>query len=294
MLAALVATKLGYEAWRLVHKLMAVAYGFGLVHYYSSSTYGPWGTGAFSVWLDAVNLIGVAAAMFAILLYAHFGFAYRYRITGLRPVGQGNLEITAHLAGRPVGWRAGQFAFIRFPGHRFWPHPFTIASAPDGGTIQFAIRALGDDTARLPGVLKVGDPVQISGAHGRFDFRKGSARQVWIAAGIGVTPFRAFWQAGVPGEFDVDFFYSFKAGEGAYLDEINELVNTSTNVRVHLIDTAKEGRLTGEKIAKTLAGNGLVDVYFCGPKPMREAISHGLREAALNTRFHREEFTFGR
>jgi len=38
-----------------------------------------------------------------------------------------------------------------------------------------------------------------------------------------------------------------------------------------------------------------VDVYFCGPEPMRAALKRGLKASRLELhRFHYEEYTFGR
>ncbi|MCL1837954.1 MAG: ferric reductase-like transmembrane domain-containing protein [Propionibacteriaceae bacterium] len=292
VLIALFAVKLKYEVWKLVHMLMAIAYTIGLIHYYGSSTYNPWGVNPFSLWLDLVNLVGVAAAVYTIFLYELLGFRHAYQITELRQVGQGNLEITAATSSRPLSYRPGQFTFVKFPDVRFTSHPFTIAAAGNGQTLQFAIRALGDHTSKLGSTLKVGARLVAAKAHGRFDYTSGTPRQIWIAAGIGITPFRAFIQAGVPEGFKVDFFYSYKSEQGAYLDELAAPIN---NVQVHLIDTATSPRLSAQQIVRALEPNSRVDVYFCGPKIMREALRKDLKASELNVvGFHFEEFTFGR
>ncbi|MCL2453941.1 MAG: ferric reductase-like transmembrane domain-containing protein [Micrococcales bacterium] len=291
-LVALLAKKMSHEAWKTVHKLMAVAYAFGLVHYYGASLYGPWGTSPYSLWLNLVNLLGVAAAVYSVLLYERLAFRYPYQVTGLRQVGTNNLEVTAASTGRALTWRPGQFTFVKILRLAFPSHPFTIAQAPDGRTVQLAIRALGDHTSSLAGSLKIGDRLLTSAAHGRFDYTTGLPRQVWIAAGIGITPFRSFLQAGVPSRYSVDFFYSFDAEHGAYLDELTVLAG---DVRLHLVDTSQTGFLTAQQIAQTVTPGEPVDVYFCGPQPMRDALRQGLRKSPLDVRrFHYEEFQFGR
>ncbi|MCL2467715.1 MAG: ferric reductase-like transmembrane domain-containing protein [Micrococcales bacterium] len=289
---ALAAKKLNHERWKLVHKLVAVAYGIGLVHYYGASQYGPWGTSPYSLWLNLVNLLGMAAAVYSVLLYEHLAFRHAYQVTGLRQVGENNLEVTASATGRALTWRPGQFTFVKFPRLAFPSHPFTIAMAPDGQNIQFAIRALGDHTTSLPDSLRVGDRLVTTAAHGRFDHTAGLPRQIWIAGGIGITPFRSFVQSGVPPQHSVDLFYSFNAGHGAYLDE---LATSTDNVRVHLVNTTETGLLTAQQIVQSVAPDGPVDVYFCGPQPMREALKHSLDASPLHVhRFHFEEFQFGR
>jgi len=293
VVVALVAKKMSYEIWKTVHGLMAVAYVVGLVHYYRTSQYGPWGTGLFSLWLDLVNLVGVASAVYAVLGYERLAFRHTYQVTGLRQVGTNNLEITASPTGRTLTWKPGQFTFVKVPRIAFGSHPFTIATAPgDDGTVQLAIRALGDHTAALAGSLRVGDRLVTAAAHGKFDFMTGRPDQVWIAGGIGITPFRSFLHSGVPATYSVDLFYAFDGESGAYLDE---LASIAGDVRVHLVDTTQAGFLTADQIAQTVTCDRPVDVYFCGPAPMRDALKHALRTSPLDVRgFHYEEFGFGR
>ncbi|WP_341480426.1 hypothetical protein [Clostridium cibarium] len=70
----------------------------------------------------------------------------------------------------------------------------------------------------------IGDEFVVTGPHGKFDYKKGVKNQIWIAGGIGVTPFRSFIQAGIPKEYSVDFFYAYNNDkEGAYIDELEML-----------------------------------------------------------------------
>nr|WP_246253992.1 hypothetical protein [Comamonas jiangduensis] len=88
------------------------------------------------------------------------------------------------------------------------PHPFTIASAPDGYArtddgrqlLRLVIKPLGDYTQTLHARLQPGQTVRIEGPYGHFD-GQGAARrvQVWIAGGVGITPFLALLQARQPG-----------------------------------------------------------------------------------------------
>ncbi|MGV8664049.1 FAD-binding oxidoreductase, partial [Pseudomonas aeruginosa] len=104
---------------------------------------------------------------------------------------EGLREVTWRLEG---DWlqRAGQFAFLSCDRLEV-AHPFTIASADRGcGDVRFSIKALGDYARRLQDSLEVGSRVEVEGPYGCFYFRRGLAGgQVWVAAGIGVTPFIA-------------------------------------------------------------------------------------------------------
>ena len=84
---------------------------------------------------------------------------------------------------------AGQFAFLRFPQPelRGEEHPFSFTSAPQEPEVKFAIRALGDFTARLP-LLRTGDLVRVNGGFGAFHPDPGSEPLALIGSGIGAAP----------------------------------------------------------------------------------------------------------
>ena len=62
-------------------------------------------------------------------------------------------------------------------------------------SLRVTVKALGDYTSRLPELIEPGMPAVIGGPHGRFDHRKGTDRQVWIAGGVGVAPFLSWLRA---------------------------------------------------------------------------------------------------
>src|SRR5205807_5365412 len=103
---------------------------------------------------------------------------------------------------------AGQFVFVRFGGGHGWePHPFTISSAPQESLLHLSIKGRGDETQRLIDTLQPGVPARVGMAFGMFDYRRGGHKQVWIAGGIGITPFRSWIRAfptEQPLEFDID------------------------------------------------------------------------------------------
>lgn len=291
-LVAMVGPRLRHEAWKAIHALMAVAYLIALVHYYGSSSYGAWGTAPISVWMNLVNAAGLACGLYSTVLYERVAFRSAFEVTGTRAVGQGNLEVTGRPTGRPARFRAGQFAFVTFPDLRWPSHPFTISSAPGDASIQFTIRALGDHTAALPSRITPGARLAVSSPHGAFDFTTGTHHQIWVAAGIGITPFRSFLRAGVPPEFSVDLFYAYHGESGAYLDE---LAAAPGHVQVHLVDSARGDRLTAAAVARTVRWTTPGDLYFCGPSRMRRSLASGLRAERLPVaRLRYERFVFGR
>jgi len=154
------------------------------------------------------------------------------------------------------------------------------------------VKALGDYTSRLEDLVEPGMPAVIGGPHGRFTYLKGGERQVWIAGGVGVAPFLSWLRAldgHAPGS--VDFFYSAD-GAAPFADEIRELAAGHASLRVHLVDTSVEGRLTSERVLAEAGGDprGL-EVFMCGPGPMLRTFQARLRQAGVPARrIHREHF----
>jgi len=295
VLVAILAKKIDYEAWKTIHKFFFLPYFIGLVHYYGCSDYAVLSLSPFSIWLNLINLIGIISILYSILLYERTAFRYRYKISRIKSVAKDVIEITGQATGKEIKFNPGQFTFLKllYKGIKFPSHPFTISQAPKNGGIRFTIKNLGDHTANLVSKVKMGDEFAVTAPHGMFNYSKGSRHQIWIAGGIGIAPFISFYQAGIPENFSVDFFYAYNnKEEGPYLEKIEDL-NHGDNLRIHLIDFTEEGFLTVQKIKQRVNIENPVDVYFCGPKPMRENLKRNLKNSGLNVlNFHYEEFQF--
>ena len=119
------------------------------------------------------------------------------------------------------GHDAGQFAFVTFD-EKEGAHPFTISSAWGGdGRLLFLIKALGDYTRTLGHALRVGDAVTVEGPYGRFQFNGQAQRQVWIGAGIGVTPFVARMQALL--SYERSFWIAGGRAKAGGIDDLHDL-----------------------------------------------------------------------
>lgn len=293
-LIAVLAVKMNYETWKSIHKVMFLPYLVGLVHYYQCSDYMVLGLAPFNTWMNVINWVGVISVFYSVFIYERTAFRYRYHVSGVKTVARDTIEITGNTTGKYLEFNPGQFTFLKSPDRSigFPSHPFTISQAPRKGEIQFTIKNLGDHTARLIDKVGIGDEFVVTRPHGMFDYTKGGRHQIWIAGGIGITPFRSFLQAGVPDQFSIDLFYAYNnAEEGPYLDELRTL--TGGNTRLHLIDFTEKGFLTAAMIEEAVTAEKPVDIYFCGPLPMRQSLKADIDRSGLNVSgFHYEEFKF--
>ncbi len=241
------------------------------------------------------TLVGVLCAVRS--LAGAIGRSRRHaaRVVSVSPQGAGVLEVTCQISPASA-WRhtPGQFAFVRFAKAE-GAHPFTLLNADQGdGMLRFAIKALGDHTAQLPLQVHPGQPVDIEGPYGCFDFRSDSApEQVWVAAGIGATPFVAWLESlqSTPALAPrVHLHYCIRhAGEAVFAERMAALCARlpSVTLEIHYSDDA--GPVTP---AALLAGtSNTASVWFCGPQGFAEAVRQGMQRLGRPAaRFHQELF----
>ena len=189
----------------------------------------------------------------------------------------------------------GQFAFIEIdaPGFRE-AHPFSISSGAGDGHLRFTVRTRGDYTRRLRDHVRLlGASVRVEGPYGRFDPLGGRDRQVWIAGGIGITPFLSVIRSLDPEHGKtIHLYYCVREGkEAVFWGEMTQRAILG-GVSLHRIETETGARLGIERLVADL-GNDLTlwDYYLCGPQPLTSAISKGLRRREVPARqIHDEAF----
>lgn len=192
------------------------------------------------------------------------------------------------------GHQAGQFAFVTSSTAE-GAHPYTIASAwnPPQAQISFITKALGDHTRRLPQLLRVGDRVTVEGPYGCFTFADQKPRQIWIGAGIGITPFVARLKQlalSPDRQHNIDLFHP----SGEYSAEAMAKLRAdaaAANVRLHLLVGNQNGRLSGERLRHEVADWQAASVWFCGPAGFGRALRDDLLAHGLKPQdFHQELF----
>lgn len=216
-------------------------------------------------------------------------------ISEVRPIGLGVLEVHARLSADWKGHQSGQFALVTFD-TREGGHPFTIASGWQGdGHVRFAIKSLGDYTQTLPGRLRAGDPIIVEGPYGRFDFTAEQSRQLWIAGGIGLTPFVARLEtlaAANTSHPPVDLFYSTRQADPDIVARLNTVADAA-GVCLHVLDSSRGESLSVERLIAEVPAWADASIWFCGPTGFGHAIRDGLIARGLaSSAFHQEALEF--
>jgi predicted ferric reductase len=272
--------RLNYQRWLATHRWMGVPFVLGGAH--AIVVQGDW-----YLWL--ITLSGAAA----------WAITLRYRAIGPQRHGQvsavldagGIVDVTVRLDGAH-DYRAGQFVYFGITrsqaGLPAELHPFSLSAIVDAQTVRLSMRQLGDYTRQLA-QLRAGDGIVLYGAYGMFGEaalqQRGPA--VWIAGGIGITPFlallRELARRGGPAAPTLLIWSVRSAQDARYLAEIEQLAAQSPQLRTVLHDTARDGLINAERV-RALWGSGWTAetaVLLCGPPVMMTALRRGLRAQGL-------------
>ncbi len=140
----------------------------------------------------------------------------------------------------------------------------------------------------------MGQQVWVEGPYGRFDFRQDRApEQVWVAAGIGATPFVAWLESLVANPAQapvVQLHYCVRnAQEAVFAERMQQLCAQLPSVTLHIHHSDVTGKVASDAL---LASAGpQASVWFCGPQGFGQALRNAMQRLGRGQgRFHQELF----
>jgi predicted ferric reductase len=286
-----------YKVFRYSHRFVPVVYLVLVFHSVILIDHAMWAT-PLGVALALLMLAGSYAALVSIFGRISAGRRISGEIAEMRNYpGVRSLETVIRLGKGWQGHQAGQFAFVTSNVVE-GAHPYTIASAwsPEEPLVTFVSKELGDHTTGLIDRLKLGQKVTVEGPYGRFTFDDGLPRQIWVGAGIGITPFLARLKEMAtvsPDEArpEIDLFHTTREVDEAALERIAEDARAA-KVRLHLLIDARDGQLTGQRIRDEIGDWREASLWFCGPSKFGAALRTDFAAQGFPTdeRFHQELF----
>jgi predicted ferric reductase len=286
-----------YEGWKKLHRYIGIFFILGFIH--ALTIPAPLDAFIAISWVQIFFIIGTASYLYTEFFGRFFKKFLPYTVEAVRHPNNTTSEVILRPGKASIKrQRAGQFLFVRFPGDKTLneSHPFTISSAPSGDVLWLTIKASGDFTRYLFNHLQTGADALIEGAYGMFDYKSGARKQIWIAGGIGLTPFLAFMRDMDENlDRDVDFYYTVRHPEEAlFLDEIDAAARANPRLKAHVHFSATQGSLTVEEIVENAGGDVRnYDIYLCGPLPMVQVFTRRFKELGVaGQRIHFEEFNF--
>ena len=289
-----------YTLLKLLHNLVAPAFAIIVVHVllaYSVQESG-----------SRIAFAGITGAL-ALAFYAYHKVARplillmnAYAVTGITKLSRDIVEVKlASRRGKPLKYKAGQFAFFRFLSRDtgFGEHPFSISSAPSSEALSLTAKGLGDFTAKL-GSLKEKTLCLVDGPYGLFYPKPSGHDLLFVAGGIGITPFLSILRdfAERAEKRYVTLIWSIRRREEAFaLKELEAIASRveGFEFQILVIDEPAFGKDTADRmidadlIQRTVARFGSVqrsEAYVCGPAPLRRAVygylvKAGFRDAQI-------------
>lgn len=188
----------------------------------------------------------------------------------------------------PFAWIAGQYVRVELPhdnpdkeGTKRW---FTNSAAPYEGVVQITTRITNSTFKQALAMLIEGDELQlIENPEGDFVWQDSELPIVFIAGGIGVTPFYSILKQRVYDQLpiDVTLIYGARTEAIPFKDELAQWAENNDNFNVKYV---VGNPLTTEKLTELEPNLNQSLVYLSGPEAMVEALgkslkTHGLPEA---------------
>ena len=283
-----------YQRWKWVHSISGVAVLLALAHtlLLARSLPAPW---SWIVW-GGLALLAVAAVTYRFVISHRVG-RLPYRVSGMAHPANNVVELSLEAEEQPLKYRAGQFVYLT-PYDRSLAagyaeeHPYTLSSSPLESGLRIAIKDLGN-ASRAIQHISPGSLVKIEGPYGDF-FPDQVGSELWIAGGIGITPFlgRARHIAASGAAADVRLIYCVQDEPRAlFRDELQELARSIDGFALTLHFFYREGPLTGDFLRTHCADLADRSVYVCGPSALNTLAHHLLVGAGCRRdRIQTEEF----
>lgn len=182
---------------------------------------------------------------------------------------------------RPVTtleWTAGQSIKLEVPGS-YGPleHRFTIASAPYEKFVTITTRLSGSDYKNSLAALKPGSEVDAYSVDGDFIWRQSPASHIFVAAGIGITPFHSILKQRAHEQLPLTatLIYGSSQADMVYKNELDNWAKQYSSV--FTIKYIAGRHLIASDIPKT---KGLV--YLSGPSIVVDELSTELIKNGLS------------
>ena len=199
-LAAALSPRLPYAAWRKLHHLLSLAVVLGAAHLFLLGLAGV---------LLVVPVLLISLLLWRVVRADHGLGARPYVVEQVEHLSPTAVELTLLPLAAPGSAspsQPGQFVLAAFdasPSYRGCGeyHPYTVSGVDPAGRMALAIKALGDCTRQLQ-AIRPGAAARVQGPYGDFLAGAGGGPALWLAGGIGITPFVAAlrkWAAGAAG-----------------------------------------------------------------------------------------------
>lgn len=268
---------LRWRRWRAWHHLLGTGVVLGLVH--------------------VERLLGDPGALWALAAVATLALGLRYlaldrglmalpfRVAAVRHAAPQVVEATLEPQASALAVQPGQFVLLAFgdgPGFHGCGefHPFTVSDIEARGRLRVAIKALGPCSTRAQ-QLQPGTTVRLQGPFGHFlhdDDARPAAQHgpsLWVAGGIGITPFIAVLRHAVPTQPVTLLYLVADPDQAAFVDELRQIAERHPQLTLRL-QGSRDATADLPALLDGVADLAHCQVRACGPAPLVQALREAL------------------
>lgn len=280
--------RMKYEKLKSLHSLLAIPLMLGGVHGLLIDS--DIKSIPFLAWYFIV-IISISVLMYLIRLFLiDYGIkAKKFIVDELIKPTENTVKVILKPIGKGIDSKPGQFIFVNFDQiKKGEEHPFSIAEIFSDGRIAIIAKSLGDYTTKMAR-LAVGTKAMVDGPYGRFGAVQDSGcHQIWIAGGIGITPFIGMAKSFVEDKQvngKVDLFYAVRSEKDLTgLDTLKQVENISDNFKLNTYISDKDGKFDMEKLKSVINNIHGCHFYICGPSGMVEYFVGALKDLKIPKR----------
>lgn len=227
------------------------------------------------------------------------GVSRPYRVAAVTHPVEGMIEVTLIPSATALNVSPGQFVLVAFgDGAHFRGcgefHPFTVSGIADDGVLKLAIKALGPCSQRIQ-QIEPGVQVRLQGPFGSFlrdSYTETGAAQLWVAGGVGITPFVAALRAHSRTRPTTLIYLFRQKSDAAFLDELTGYAEHDLMFDLIAVGT---GKATADfaSLLQSVDKLSQREVNICGPSPMVNALLPHLKRHHVDPgMIHYERFDF--
>lgn len=296
MMLSLVLTffvKLPYQVWKFSHKFLGFAFFFAALHsFFIQSDISR--DLMLRFYMFVLSSAGIIAFVYRAILAKFLVKYFEYVVENVKILAENVVEIEMRPKNKRMNFVPGQFVFVSFVGDNISAesHPFSISSAVPEKNLKLVIKSLGDYTSQLKN-LTPGTLAKIEGPFGRFSYQNfENKNQIWIAGGIGITPFLSMARSLENFEYQIDLYYCVnREKEAIFLEELLKISLQNPNFRVIPFYSEKQGFINANIIQEISGDLFRKEILLCGPPAMIKNLKEQfLKLKVARKNIHSEEF----
>lgn len=284
-----------YQNWKKTHQYMGAVLLLGILHMLLIPS-DISNNSLLKYYMLVLVAAGAVSYFYRTILGVYKKGEHKYKLQEVIRVNDSIVELKLIPLSEKINFIPGQFIFIRFEngGVLSESHPFSISSYSGSDVLSLGIKTLGDYTSMVY-LMRPGTICRIEGPFGAFSYTKAkSKRQLWIAGGIGITPFLGMARqiAAEGSGYEIDLFYSVRnQSEAAFTEEFTDISRQNNNFKLHHHFSEKDGYISADVIVSNTRDVSGAEIFLCGPLSFMQSLREQFVKLGFdNNKIHSEEF----